>query len=961
MQFREQPGLIDSVSGQAYSIPFGAPPLYERDSLVRRLKQTSAYTYRITLKPGITELNLSGVEQLLYAYNDGTDDQLHTFPNRDAPSTISVGQKPTLILASTPDTAAPTIDFSTFFSQIETAHDAFPLLTAGYTAPIAIDSENFTAPQGVFDITVKLEIQNQDRININFHGSTFKIAPRIYSTLETLETFPIDGGGWEPFRDCPNVEKIEYQGTFDKIRELYTVNFTYQDEQGNDVFNAYPEGGAPTRIENYITYTGAPVRMSSKFPVFSSENLQVITGHLTAQNFIFDAPPQLPFGGIDFSNASKLATLQLPTLSFDEAENHTGMNANIMFTWSSLGVTIPRQGRMKTIGGLYDIYQVLSQPDNDTDVDYEYSMNVIAPGQDGGMYQGWVNNLEQLDLDTDVNFVPPVQTGTEFIVGYYRKHVVGSSAPDDTTGFYDHEIIMPSNWQLQIPSLPGGITTLYAFAENTYAHELIDYNVTVPAPPASVTHLRDCYRRLFYNSIGERGQTITAEESEPKVVVAYALQTPGRTSGNAEMTVVFNPAKTHSVDSEFSYLWNERYEMDLNEIQNEFGVPPYRTSDAYDYSYRGAFSAERSIPGTGFGADAGYFAEANANNKLFGDEGTPFFQETGRLMPSYEEMMNTLYRPETLQAELRKINSNITFETGSYSSLEISGSFHQEAFYGAYVHPEEINMYPPFPQRDEWNSYRDSGAYRLLKERDTYQEWSIGGSFIVPSYDNNDDLAEYSVVRFVAFSLLDQFTEDELSSLSVHYDNMLFNGSQRTEGDTVIRPYEHAFSRSIEGSVDDFKAVNDILANNTLSSATGVNVYGFQGSPAVISSRRVLQEESGYFEGRNFLVPAGSRNSLPGNNVKIFDAPPGLHIMAAPSPNLMQRNTNYNEIHPEWIYNYDITPEIVNIWNNFLQFSEPLVVYSGSFDYIEEDTPYRIRTATQMRNLRQQIDPSLRL
>lgn len=909
-QYEIEAGLIDFTSGVAFDMP---SMVEQRDFIDSTYDELYSRVYRVKMKQGVSSISFAGGSDLVWAFDDGLGDGLVKYVDDRIPESVPVGEYAVIFFTTRgrgDDYRRFSINLSEFFSQFEIVYDPLPVfINTSNTGdsldrgPIIIDSENFSAPNGLFT-----EV-DQSRWSwfqyIHFEGSTFKTAPKIFSELESVELFPGEllssYRPWSPFAGCDSVEFIEYQGDFKNIQILEGVDFTYQDEDGYDMFDAYPSGGSPVKIENYLTSHGNPVRLSSTFPQFDASELQYISGHMDLKNAVVDSQPQLPFGGIDFSNAKNLEYLKLPVLDIDVL---TPTNESIQFTWGSLGITLPQDGRLKYVEGAFDIYQILvngnvnyeGEPTDEVQTIYE--IGNVAPDGESQRYMGWIDQLKDIE-DLDENGVPIVPNTVETIVGYYRKHIAGSGAPDNEKGFYDTEIDVMGFPFRNIPSLHSGVKKLYAFCENTFAHERIRHDIVVPAPPSSVEILRDTYRRMFYNAIGAEYELYEEEDSDPGVVLAWSVSSDNER--DLDMKLIFNPDKEDASKNQFGALWEASIDFRM-------------------------FNSHAIVRGI----------EYTTTSNVVGNAQLPY-TPTGSIvydeyMLPYEELMSLVYDTTPFQAYSRKILNSIEFEVGSYPNLNYSGGWQRECFYGSYAHPEEINLYAPLPQVSEWESYQDNGAYRMFKSQDNDSQKIISGLFLLPEYENDDPEESLEKIRYVNFLLFNTFAhgtgidEDEYTA---NYDNILFSGSSRTEGDRVITPYRGGFSPAIKGNISTFAEEHNIHASNLLNDERGIQVHPSGGMPVVINMPGYVFDHgvnSDYlWYDRYELQLIGSRSQS--NRVVNGIAHSQLEYLVAPAPNLFQRDINISQIDPRVISRWDITEEMVESWNTWLWYDVPLRLY----------------------------------
>lgn len=353
-------GIRDSLTGDYY------------DFNQRMKREFGRVAVKLTPRPDLTTFTLNGRSRVnLIAVDWGNSNPIERAGSIST-SRTDFGDTITLFYS---DEFSFFSDSSAFFSQIETLHTPFP----GTAQSLNIQNENFTAPNGLFIRPTGVTYRP------TFAGSTFKIAPRIYNNFDDVQNLFYMFSGYNgtlrtntywPFRNCPNVKKIEYQGDIsDDCVALGSVNFTYIDEDGIERYDAYPQGGNPEMVYRYVgqTIENYVLGVSDPLPTFGTEKLRFVDYPYAINNVIIGAAsgnfttslmcPELTNPDIYDSPTMRL---KMPTVKLSEDVIYTG---NFMYGAKLFGIK-------EFPSSLIQLNDNISGVVRYTQYDYEYYANV---------------------------------------------------------------------------------------------------------------------------------------------------------------------------------------------------------------------------------------------------------------------------------------------------------------------------------------------------------------------------------------------------------------------------------------------------------------------------------------------------------------------------------------------------------------------------------------------------------
>lgn len=752
--------------------------------------------YRAKMKSGVSTLLTTGFTGIIW----GIDRGLGNGVERNSTNGLPCGEYVTIYFYPSSNSFRNNHfvvagNISNFLSQFEIVYDCFPEYVE-YRGNIIINSEDFISKKGIFD--------NADTA-VEFRNSTFKIAPKIYSdaAMKEFQHFPLAMSlpryNWQPFIECPNLEKIENQGTFgERLEALFPCNLAYYDDDGFANLSAYPSGGAPKFIQEFVQ--AEKIHFSERMPIFDTSRLKYAVNPFKIEKIVIDAQgaPQLPFGGLDYSGLdmeklwlydSKI-TVNLPyqePLSF-------------AFSWGTLGIVAPDS--CKDVKNLHRIWQ-LSYGDRQI-------CDIATPEiLKTKVHFGWGNSLETFlegepDLTEDLMSLVP--ENIQRIQGFYQKDVLGEDTfgPSRFGSYRSRMMLNNSPHAYAVQRLPETCETVCGYAVNLYAHQEIETDIFIPALPSNVIYIRDCYRRTFYNATGTP-QALPSSDVEPAILIAW------NQSGNSykPINLIINADSTFT--SELGDHWAE--------------------ADSSLIYRRDAFTGNATA------------TESWGN---------------------YSEMLTDLKTSGQASAELRIISSEIVLEANSFNNLQFSGSFQQDCYFGAGIDPRVVDGILPLNLSKEWNSYRRSllistGVAWGNPQYFWTGELQVDGGWINDSYR----------VNFIVLISYVDFEEEDFEPYKISIDEIIMNGSPRTEGTNVVTPYRGFLSPDlIKGDYVSFQNSKNIVLNDPTSFITyggeAVGTYAsFTGGALGWNAIRINEPLNASGE-RQYYIFVGSYNPFEG-------------------------------------------------------------------------------------------------
>ena len=799
-------GMVDWLTGQSFSLE----------------KETNLEPYRfpVKMKEGVRTLVIpSQIQGIVWAVDRGLGNGVE----RGNESGLACGEYVSFYMYPGNNSfRSPAYisyaSYSIFLSQFEIIYTHFPeyvSVPSGSGSTVKIDSINFQAPQGIWD--------RVDSENINFDDSTFKVAPKIFSeqSMKEREYFPsrtrsLGSSVYAPFKNCPNIEKIEYQGDFENIVAIGACDFTYQDENGFDKLDAYPQGGSPVFINNYIK--AKKIRFSEKFPKFDGSRLEISDYHFSAEKIVIDSAgaPELPFGGVSFKGAN-MKRLQLPVLNFEiDLPLQTPEELNFVFGWGNLGVEAPASVRM--CHNLHMLYQ------NSTTQRAELKIATPRALKEDILFS-WGQALEQVlpELDLTDDLMPKVSENMIRVEGYYRKVLIGHEDEVFESGkfgsFRGRMMLDGELKNYQIQRLPDTVENVFGYGMNLYSDQEVSTDIFVPALPAGVIYTRDCYRRMFYNTVGPE-VSIGSQDSKTSTMLLWSLSDR---SSVKQINMDFNLQGEES--GKFWEMWSKAVSI---RVMRKYG------------------SYVSSIP-TSEGR-----VETVWDTQL-GDS------------VSYEQFWNLMNEIDSPHALALKIRSNIVLEQQNFTSMQYAGDWQKECFFAAAVDPSEIDCLLRLPEGKEWNAY--AGALNITTG--IFFRKSNYGYFgtLTIGEDITDLYGKYDL-DFILLRANENFDEDDFAEYMININDVIMNGSPRTESSTVIAPYLNATSeKTIQGDRAGFLQQYQIVLNNPESFSTGgaqsILDNNFAGTPigfnGYFADRGINHNPQ---NGRNVFVSMGSYSNL---------------------------------------------------------------------------------------------------
>lgn len=495
--------------------------------------------YRVKVKEGVSEIVIPGTRfgRIVWAADFGLGGGVERAPFENT----DCGEYVTFFFKKY-NLAVEMNNVSTFLSQFEIVYDAFPnwFSTEGnfFGRTIAINSPDFQAPNGMFE--------NCDHAPV-FGGSTFKVAPKVYSAeaMKDFQYFPITSG-WAPFKDCPNLERIENQGVFgDRLEGLIECDLSFKKPNGYDSLEAYPSGGSPRFIKDFVK--ADVIHFSERFPEFSAERLENSVNAFKINTIIVDnfGAPIFPFGGINYFEAPAMDKFYID-FNFDFIED---INENFVFGLGIFGITFPEI--CKDVRGLYKVFQFsyLRQE----------AVHVLTPDFLKDNFNSyWGDSVEEFLLENSERYtaelIPKVCAGLKRVDDYYYRKISG----EWVNSFYivqRNKIFLNGEKHIiEVQRLPATVEVVMKYAMNLYSHLIIEEDYFIPALPAGVRYIQDAYKRLFYNSIGPYQEITSPMETEPTILIAWSRSS--HRSGISANAINIIANATAETEGEFMTLYD---------------------------------------------------------------------------------------------------------------------------------------------------------------------------------------------------------------------------------------------------------------------------------------------------------------------------------------------------------------------------------------------------------------------
>lgn len=563
MEISYYDGLIDNISGKTYSHFY---------------QNSEVNMYRVKLKQGINTLNWvfngRSIQNALWAVDFGLNNGL----DRNPVSGSNCGQYATFYFKPAALLSIRLYDgwLSEFLSQFEIVYDYIPdIFYTSEAQNIVIDSVDFESKVGLFDFI-------PDR-KLTFQGSTFIIGPQIFSDKVMRETpvYPtarlinaLTHQLWEPFKNCPNLQSINFQGEFgEMLNEIFPCDLTFYDSDGYGKLSAYPSGGNPITIDKYIN--ADKIRFSEKFPEIGSERLLYAYSPFVIDTVVISTyNGSFPFGGIDY-HGRDMITLELSDVKF-EVFLPLQEGRDVMFSWASLGIFAPN-----SCNNVTNLYRVYSYATPDADF-----MNIATVDFLETYEPGWARALKDIierHPDSIHNDLMPMLTdGLEIVKGYYEK-----VTNDPLEGEYDEDTGEPilyfkSNirgvngpYVFDVQKLPNTVHTLHYYCKNLYANSILFGNIHFPAIPESVVYMIDAYAQTFRNTFGNVEEVETFET--PDYNVSLITQRSNRI-GEYRVNLNIDGATNQSYDGFAEDFQDAAGDLGLL----VFGVPCFNIKDVVD-------------------------------------------------------------------------------------------------------------------------------------------------------------------------------------------------------------------------------------------------------------------------------------------------------------------------------------------------------------------------------------------
>lgn len=702
-------------------------------------------------------------------------------------------------------------EFDNFISQIEILYDPFPSgIDYDFAPPYRIDSPDFSAPNGIFDDQNCIESSSDYSF---FEGSTFKIGPRIFSEkcLKNAEIFPmrndyvsdLEGKDlshlttiWAPFKDCPNLEKIEYQGEFgEALQELYPCDFTYQDKNGFDILDAYPTGGNPVSIFGYVR--AKKLNFGAKFPQIGNKRLKYCDEIFRCESITIDATstPIYPFGGITFKDC-EMSFVSMPTFEWIvDLPNQPDDKMNFAFSWGSLGVEAPKS--CKVVKNLYSIFSHVKNPSGDSgvvdenddlilnaDVDY----NILTPNsaRNNGL-QSWGSVMDSLkDLDLTEDLMPKICSGIVKLEGYYRNYmsVDEPSWLDDfvKSGLYKWGVLTPKlddeERFYEIQPLPEGIKILHGYAQGLYKYCVFEgQTITIPKIPNSVVYMRSCFKETFASVSGKHIDRLK-KEIEPVIVLEYH-------ESSKEQLETY-PHFVFNVDKDFSNDFVKNFNKEFFKENNHPEIKRVR----------------------------GMQFHSGVIDTSWPDSTSESFIDFSSLVKNVISVKKNAY------LSTKYFNrGRIVFEESDLTKLQYNGDFMKDCWKHSQLDPTIISGLTSMIQTSEWENY--AGALQIggpiLEEplgNIIYRGFYLTDFGIDSTDFGTLDSGTKSVSFGFYLSYKKNFSTEEFYSRRPRLKDVIFEGSPRTTSDTVLTPYNDVFGYNGIYALDETEIDNFITEYN---------------------------------------------------------------------------------------------------------------------------------------------------
>lgn len=374
---------------------------------------------------------------------------------------------------------------SDFLSQIEVLYNPLPdwVGSAG-SYYIKIDSEKFTAPNGIF---ANIDILPTFREASTYEGSTFLEGPKIWADLSGFQTFPPKRASynWQPFIDCENMFTIANQGEFgEALERIRPINLTFYDENGMGNPSAYPGGGAPKSIENYCHMTDYAIESGYAFPQFDNSRLEISiyahsvdTLHIGKQNGLGQV--SMPFG-INVNDATNLKILayKMPALSVKPG-NFTG---TFFYGAKVLGLEVPES--VQEAYGCYEIGVCYSKEGVEPE-DLDVQGNAKSSWASTPAFAAtpsfiktaisfnWGYGLDKIFEPEELLIMP--KPGNHKVIDHYAYN---TSEGDNSTFLVAGDKDKPNKYY-QIPPLKDGLLYMKSYCRDLYRGQTIGAKTTI--------------------------------------------------------------------------------------------------------------------------------------------------------------------------------------------------------------------------------------------------------------------------------------------------------------------------------------------------------------------------------------------------------------------------------------------------------------------------------------------------
>lgn len=757
-------GYKDAVSGNNYNHPVDGD---------------MAYRMQFEMKEGQSTFSTGAFTSSIIAVDTGLNEPLQ---KNQTQSPRTCGEIVTIFLKSSNSfstgTEIQSNSIGDFLSQVKTQFQPFPNwirinpISIGYNMQIM--SEDFTAPNGIF--------QDIDSYP-TFHNSTFKIGPRIWESLDQAVVFPqqrfVNNYYYDPFNNCPNLEKIEYQGDFgDMIERIDPANFTFTDENGYDNPSAHPSGGAPKYINNYCKVKNYNPGLGYNFPNFDTSRLVFAEKPFIIEKLSIGysyGQVQFPIGGLDFRGANNLEhlTLTIPEVQISDQV----YDDQYMFGMKLLGIDGINDNIVSVSG---DTYSLRSRQNGTAE-------EGITPDR---LEAGYILTPRFVKTEISFNYgqaletyytdpfepllAPNTPTGTQLISieDYYKRYLDGEKRV-----VMVHETSDGTHHGFDIPRLPEGVVQTTSYLENAYRAMAFGSNI----PIRLKTNEPQPIESTLTNSV-----IIKRKPNSVKTTYNHLKGTMSYTMGDTGVITITNPVR-----------------RELNGIYGTLGEKP---QDQEELRMKAVINMTSNFSEY---ADNWSKRQKNDGND-FVTKGFDYSNDQMIIRPSnsddFSEFLDNIYgdptQRVTQEMNLYRITNSVVLEEDNSTNHLYAINFMDSTWLGSRVDPtvlQTLLALPPVTKTE--NAYRKALFLELPK---------VSSPVIVTSWETNKHglIDNKMYEQFFAIVGRDAsvatVSSDQLDEMSYQIENVLTpTGFILTnEEGSHYSKMETAFSSAFKGDIN---------------------------------------------------------------------------------------------------------------------------------------------------------------